>query len=49
VTIKQTTAMILDSDRALPIHIDGELFAPYEANVRHIEISLLPKALQIVV
>lgn len=49
VTIKQTTSMILDSDRALPIHIDGELFAPYEANVRHVEISLLPKALQIVV
>lgn len=49
VTIKQTTSLILDSDRALPIHIDGELFAPYEANVRHVEISLLPKAIQIVV
>lgn len=49
VTIKQTTSLVLDSDRALPIHIDGELFAPYEANVRHVEISLLPKALQIVV
>ncbi|MGQ0602900.1 MAG: diacylglycerol/lipid kinase family protein [Anaerolineales bacterium] len=49
VTILQTTHLVIESDRALPIHIDGELFAPYEADVRHIEISMHPKAIQVVV
>jgi YegS/Rv2252/BmrU family lipid kinase len=49
VTIAKTTRMVIDSDRALPIHIDGELFAPYEANVRHVEIQLLPASLEVMV
>jgi YegS/Rv2252/BmrU family lipid kinase len=49
VTIRQTTRLVIDSDRALPIHIDGELFAPYEADVRHVEISMHPRAIQVVV
>jgi YegS/Rv2252/BmrU family lipid kinase len=48
VTIQQTTQLVIDSDRALPIHIDGELFAPYEADVRHVEITMHPKAIQVV-
>lgn len=48
VTLKQTTRLVIESDRALPIHIDGELFAPYEANVRRVEINLYPRALQVV-
>jgi YegS/Rv2252/BmrU family lipid kinase len=49
VKLGQTTRLTLDADRALPIHIDGELFAPYEADVRHVEISLFPGAVRIVV
>lgn len=49
VTILQTTHLVIESDRALPIHIDGELFAPYEADVRHVEITMHPKAIQVVV
>lgn len=47
VHIKRTTRLVIDSDRALPIHIDGELFAPYEANVRHVEIEVLPAAVNV--
>jgi YegS/Rv2252/BmrU family lipid kinase len=47
VTSKRTTRLVVDADRALPIHIDGELFAPYELNVRHVEINLIPQALQV--
>ena len=43
----RTTRLVIDSDRALPIHIDGELFAPYEANVRHVEIEVVPGAVQV--
>ena len=49
VTIKQSTRLVIEADRALPIHIDGELFAPYEADVRRVEISMLPKAINVVV
>lgn len=49
VSVKTTTRLVVEADRALPIHIDGELFAPYEANVRRVEIELFPKALQVVV
>lgn len=47
VTLKQTTRLVIDADRALPIHTDGELFAPYELDVRHVEITLMPQAVQI--
>ncbi len=43
-----TTKLTIDADRALPIHIDGELFAPYEANVRHVEVEVIPGAIRLV-
>ncbi len=49
VKMRRTTRLVIDADRALPIHLDGELFAPYEANVRHIEIQLFPGAIQVIV
>ena len=49
VRLGTTTRLVIDADRALPIHIDGELFAPYEANVRHVEIEVVPKAIRVVV
>ena len=49
VKLGRTTRLVIDADRALSIHIDGELFAPYEANVRHVEINLVPGAIQVLV
>jgi YegS/Rv2252/BmrU family lipid kinase len=47
VSSARSARLVVDSDRALPIHIDGELFAPYEADVRHVEIEVVPRALQV--
>jgi YegS/Rv2252/BmrU family lipid kinase len=47
VHLARTTRLVVDTDRAVPIHADGELFAPYEANVRHIEIEVQPAAIRV--
>ena len=47
VSYARTSRLVLDSDRALPIHIDGELFAPYEADVRHVEVEVVPAAINV--
>jgi YegS/Rv2252/BmrU family lipid kinase len=47
VRIAKTTRLVIDADRAMPIHLDGELWAPYEADVRHVEIGLIPGAVQV--
>ncbi len=47
VHLARTTRLVIDTDRAVPIHTDGELFAPYEANVRHIEIEVQPAAIRV--
>jgi YegS/Rv2252/BmrU family lipid kinase len=39
----------LQSDTALPIQADGEMFAPYAADVREIEVHVVPDALQVIV
>ena len=49
VTVARATRLVIDADRALPIHIDGELFAPYELDVRHVEIALFPQAVRVLV
>lgn len=49
VKLGRSTRFVIDADRALPIQVDGEVFAAFEADVRHVEISLLPQALQIAV
>ncbi|MGH2524653.1 MAG: diacylglycerol/lipid kinase family protein, partial [Anaerolineales bacterium] len=49
VKLGRTTRLAMDADRALPIHIDGELFAPYEADVRHVEINIIPRAIKVLV
>jgi len=36
------------ADRALPIHTDGEMFASYEANVRCVDIGIVPAALRLI-
>lgn len=47
VHVARTRRLVIDSERALPIHMDGELFAPYEADVRHVEVEVCPGALQV--
>lgn len=49
VHLGKTKRLVIDADRALPIHIDGELFAPYEANVRHVEVEVVPGAVRVAV
>jgi diacylglycerol kinase (ATP) len=39
----------LKSDMALPIQADGEMFAPYAAEIRAIEVQIEPQALQVIV
>ncbi len=48
VTLDRTTRISIDSDIALPIHLDGEVFAHYAANVRHVEVEIVPGAIQLV-
>jgi YegS/Rv2252/BmrU family lipid kinase len=40
--------MLLQADRPVPIHIDGELWADFDQQVRQLEIELRPGALQVV-
>ncbi len=40
--------MEFEADRAVPIHLDGELWAPYEANVTKVTIKRFPGALQLI-
>ena len=48
VAIRRTTKLTLDADRPLPIHLDGEVFARYEANVRHVEVEVVPGAINLI-
>jgi hypothetical protein len=39
--------MELIGDRALPIHVDGEPWATPAANVRRLEVTVVPGAIQL--
>jgi YegS/Rv2252/BmrU family lipid kinase len=39
----------IESDRGLPIHTDGEIYGPWEADIRHVEVEILPASLRVVV
>lgn len=39
--------MQIVSDRSLPIHIDGEIFAGFGVDVRQLSIEILPAALEV--
>jgi YegS/Rv2252/BmrU family lipid kinase len=47
VHLARTRRLVIEADRAVPVHADGEVFAPYEANVRRVEIEVVPGAVQI--
>ena len=48
VTLKRFKAMEFEADRAVPIHLDGELWAPYEADVRKVKIENFPDAIDLI-
>jgi diacylglycerol kinase family enzyme len=40
-------SLIVESDRAIPVHLDGELWAPYEADVRRLAFRIHPGAIRV--
>ena len=48
VTMRQNRRINIRANMALPIHVDGEMFAYPQDNVRHVTITSLPAALQVV-
>ncbi|HUF38130.1 MAG TPA: diacylglycerol kinase family protein, partial [Anaerolineales bacterium] len=48
VDIRRFIRLSFDADRAVPIHLDGELWAPYEADVRRVEVEMLAGAVELV-
>lgn len=49
VTMRQNQRIVVRSDRPLPIHVDGEMFAYPKDNVRQVTVTSLPGALEVVV
>ncbi len=49
VTMRQNKTILVKADRSLPIHVDGEIFAYPQDNVRQVTITSLPAALDVVV
>ena len=48
VEMRRSRAIELVSDRPLPIHVDGEIFATVDDKVRRVTITSLPQALSVV-
>jgi YegS/Rv2252/BmrU family lipid kinase len=48
VTMRQSRHISLRANMPLPIHVDGEMFAYPQDDVRHVTITSLPAALQVV-
>jgi YegS/Rv2252/BmrU family lipid kinase len=48
VTMRRSREIKIQSNIALPIHLDGEIFAYPEDNVRQVTITTLPAALQVI-
>lgn len=48
VTLGRFHSLTLEADRAVPVHLDGELWAPYEADVRKITVSIAPGAIRLI-
>jgi len=42
-----TDSFTVETDKTMAIHADGELFGPWEANVRKLEVSMIPAALRV--
>lgn len=48
VTMRQNQRILIRGDQPLPIHIDGEIFAYPQDNIRQITVTSLPQALQVI-
>lgn len=48
VTIRRSQSIELTSDLALPIHLDGEIFAYPEDNVHQVKITVIPEVLPVI-
>jgi len=48
VTMRKSECIVLQSDRPLPIHIDGEVFAYPDDNICRVTMTVLPAALQVI-
>ncbi len=48
VSMSRFRTMTIQADRAVPVHLDGELWADYDADVRQLEVTILPAALQVI-
>lgn len=49
VTMRQNRRIVVHSDAPMPIHVDGEMFAYPKDNVRHVTMTSLPAAIDVVV
>jgi diacylglycerol kinase (ATP) len=43
----ETTHMRVEADKTMAIHADGEVFGPWEADIRTVELSILPGAIEV--
>jgi YegS C-terminal NAD kinase beta sandwich-like domain len=43
----QAKTLKIEADQTLAIHVDGETWGPWEADVRQVEVSLVPSAIQV--
>ncbi len=48
VSMSRFRTMKIEADRPVPVHLDGELWADYDADVRQLEVTILPAALQVI-
>ncbi len=49
VTMRKNKEILIRGNTPLPIHIDGELFAHFNDNVKEVSITTLPSAIQVMV
>ena len=49
VTMRQNKQIVMQSDEAMPIQVDGEIYAGPDDDIRHLTITSLPAALEVIV
>ncbi len=49
VNLNTFRSLSFEADRAVPIHLDGELWAPYELDVRQVKIEVLPAEINLII
>ena len=49
VSMRQNKQVVIQSPHPMPIHIDGEIFAYPEDNIRSVTVTSIPKAIEVIV